>query len=315
MNKISKILTKITFTNFFYKGNKIILCKDNNYNMIKIKFSPFFIKAKNNNDIKIFSEKVKYFLTVLEQNCENFDSSLFLNNFKITIFNIKALHNNLKQGLNGEVILKEKFYFNIYTGKVINHELLHLSSKTKRKNYKLFTPFNEGYTQLMAERYFNENTLKGYDIETRILKLIETIIGKDVLEKAYFKGKLLESLAELCKYENELNLKNMVINFRNIFDLRKNETISFTEKNKKIQESLDIVINILFSCLKNKIKNIDELSEKLMLLNINDWCNSITYIDKNLIKEVNFLDKNIFIQYIQTLLVFNEVNNKKEINR
>lgn len=186
MNIFLEVLKEIKFiiVNFAFldRKNKIKLSKDNDYNNFKIKFSPFFITASNHKDIKEFTDKIKNFLIVMELDCKNFDSTIFLNNFKNTFFNIENMNRNLKLGINGSVSVSDKInYFNIDTLKVVYHELLHLASGKNNKTYELFQPFNEGYTQLLSESYFKENVGKAYVFETRILKIIETILGKDLL--------------------------------------------------------------------------------------------------------------------------------------
>lgn len=104
----------------------------------------------------------------------------------------------------------------------------------------------------------------------------------------------------------------MMINFRNIFDLNKKGDISFIEKRDEIQNSLNKIINILFSCLKNKISTMEDISEKLKFLNINDWCFSVVYQNQNYKCEFKFLDEKIFLEYMNNLLISENVkkNNK-----
>lgn len=317
MNIFLEVLKEIKFiiVNFAFldRKNKIKLSKDNDYNNFKIKFSPTFITASNHKDIIELTEKIKNFLIVMERDCKNFDSTIFLNNFKNTFFNIKNMKRDLKLGVNGSVSVSDKInYFNICTLKVIYHELFHLASSTDNKTYELFQPFNEGYTQLLAERYFNENTEKAYLFETCILKIVETILGKDILEKEYFRSNLKEAIKEISKYETPENIKDMMINFRIIFDLNKKGDISFIEKNIEIQNSLNKVINILFSCLKNKIETIEDVAKKLEILNINDWCSDIIYENQSCKREFKLLDERVFLEYINSLLSLKNIEEKNK---
>lgn len=74
MNK--KIINK----SFFNRKNKIIL------ETSKVIFSNKLIKFNTNNDIKKFEEQIKKFLFIMNNNCKNFDPTLFLNNFQKTFF-------------------------------------------------------------------------------------------------------------------------------------------------------------------------------------------------------------------------------------
>ena len=91
------------------------------------------------------------------------------------------------------------------------HELFHLASSTREgnpragflfndnKNY-LYWGLNEGYTDLLAERYFEEEGY--YEIEKDIVFLLEKIITNKKMEELYFSSDSPSIISELENYCN-----------------------------------------------------------------------------------------------------------------
>lgn len=262
---------------FFNPKNKIILSKGNHYSNYKIKFSKALIEASNNSDISNLHYQIKNFLSVMERNSKNFDSTIFINNFKKTYFNIKNINDNFTVGKDGSVEFEKINKFNIKSHNCVYHELLHLASFENITKYIL--PFYEGYTQLLAENYFNESVGKSYTLEVMVLKQIETILGKDYMEKLYFNGEFYEIIYQLNYYEKKENIEALLINVLEIFDI--SESNSYIEEKEKLEKCLISVFKILFSCFKNKVNSIDDIDEKITIINNSYWPTSFHFIYKN----------------------------------
>ena len=71
-----------------FKKNKLLKTNNN----IVITFSDVAIKDINRENIELLSEKIKNFLIILEKNCKNFNSKLFIKNFQKTVFNINKYY-------------------------------------------------------------------------------------------------------------------------------------------------------------------------------------------------------------------------------
>ena len=101
----------------------------------------------------------------------------------------------------------------------IFHELFHMSTRIF-KNGVLFTGFhqrsfipgyddigygiNEGYTELLTERYFaNDSDRLGYYFERFFASYIEKLIGEDKMSELYFKADILGLIDALKAYNNE----------------------------------------------------------------------------------------------------------------
>lgn len=216
-NFLNEIKLKAINIKYLGKRNKVILFRDNDYNYMDIKFSSSFIKASNSTDIKLLTEKIKNFLIVMNHDCKNFDSTIFLKNIKKTLFDIENLVDNTVPGINGQVSMGFINKLNLNTFKAIYHELLHLASLNKNNLENASHPLDEGYTQLLAERYFDENIGITYKFEVAILRCIEVILGKDYLEQQYFSGNFNTVINDLSKYIGFKNTFNLYVNLNYIY--------------------------------------------------------------------------------------------------
>jgi len=97
----------------------------------------------------------------------------------------------------------------------LSHELLHMASTKKinkklilcgfgiidlkkRKKYGMF--LNEGYTEYLNSIYFNIGGT--YTTQVDFIKMLEKIIGKELMQKMYFNSDLKGLINELIKYKN-----------------------------------------------------------------------------------------------------------------
>lgn len=305
MNKFNEILKLLNIKtvnyNFFSFNNKIILSKDENYNNFKVIFSRKFIKFNDRNNVTEMSNVIKNFIIVMNNNCKNFNLNKFLENFAKTYFDINKIgKNNVCEG--NLIITPKKVIYEINDFSVSYHELFHLASLNKKFQTGGFSNFSnfgvgidEGFTQYMAEKHFNENVGKAYHLLIIIVEFLEKIIGKDELEKIYFNSpiainRLIDELCEYEKYENVLNFirnTDKLTNY-NLYYITKEEI-------EQIKIFSDDICNFLFSCLKNKINiiiedenilNKFELIENLILgiapksININDDVIELFSIEK-----------------------------------
>lgn len=167
------------------------------------------------------------YLTVIETFKEVMKKNLSMENYNILINNIKKVKVKHKRDKDTDI--------NITTGNIddkgiitlyeldditLYHELFHASSTyydEKQDNsfsgfhHHLRNPqkfiglgFNEGYTQLLTERYFNNSQSRdSYVNEVHYVKLIENLIGKEKMLDLYFKSDLNNLILELCKNNSE----------------------------------------------------------------------------------------------------------------
>ena len=123
----------------------------------------------------------------------------------------------------------------------IMHELFHMASSyrdqengilysgfhQKGKEINLGNGINEGYTELLANRYSNINDSSCYIFETKVAKELEEIIGKDLMQSLYLQANLKALITELSKYQTEEKIMCFLQNldlwekYKNDFSLSK----------------------------------------------------------------------------------------------
>lgn len=314
MNSYDKIIDdeeQLIYSPFFNKKrNKIKLYKNYGYSNIIVKFDYKLINSKNIKDVEELEFKIKNFLIVMNRRCKNFNSKIFINNFKKTFFNLSELKKENKIGVNGSVTIRSSYNsFRLKNMKVTHHELLHLASLKTDKN--IFDPFNEGYTQLLEQRYFNEANDIGcaYGFEVSIMRVVEGIFGKDKLEKLYFNGEFNKLFNLFNKYTSIEDLKLLKDNLISIYKIEQNNDELL--KQEELKNSFNQVFKILLVSLINKFMIDNEYNK---LLENQDFykkmfCFTIEIIFPNNNKNIKFkpLEEETFNQ------ILNKFNNTKKI--
>ena len=181
------------------------------------------IERKNNeinlNEIndKELEEYVNVFCKRLIENTKEEDLTIFYNNinsFKILFKDLKIDNYLFKKTTKANYNCNNTITINKDTDKtVIFHELFHLAS-TYMINGVFYSGFsqqaldvsignglNEGYTQLLSERYFDDyNPIKSYGYLVNIAKKVEQIIGEGKMKSLYYNISLTGLIDEFKKY-------------------------------------------------------------------------------------------------------------------
>ena len=168
-------------------------------------------------DIVPKNKLIKHFYDTLKQN--KFDTNYLCKNAStVKIKMIDEMTGDMQGGYStfrNVILLKKNKNYMDY----ITHELFHMSS-TIRDNDKIYTGFfqknkdfgigiglNEGYTQLLDERYFSDltptkraNDTMIYPVSKKIAGWVEELVGKEVMEDMYIHANLDGLTMELCKY-------------------------------------------------------------------------------------------------------------------
>ena len=149
---------------------------------------------------------------------------------------------------------------------IATHELLHMSTTYKKGiitlcgfyqaiggKHQIGVGLNEGYTEILNERYFSNLFPTASYINQKHLALgIEEIVGKETMEKLYFDANLAGLIDELSKYVSKEEAVTLI---REIDEDHMNEKKDFAEYYKK-------AIN-----LRNKIASIQNLKNSHQLAN------------------------------------------------
>lgn len=146
-----------------------------------------------------------------------------LNNFYNNLTDLKFKKNNIIMSImhagglytfNNSIIVDSRFFYSEYNP--IYHELFHMLS-SMNDGYHYFSGFhyhygtfsvgnglNEGYTELLASRYFYDGDLTGCSYKYLIYfsKLAEDIVGKEKMQSLYANSNLNGLILELSKYSS-----------------------------------------------------------------------------------------------------------------
>ena len=275
---------KFVFINGSYRlfKNKLIIDKTDKYKNSTIKFFPSFINANRVDDIVSLTDCIKKFLNTMSK-CKNFNSTIFIKNFEKTMFDIKDLNDEYFGTTN---IFKIDSLYAIY------HELLHLASTVE--NAPEYSVFEEGYTQLLEERYFNKlKKYRGsiYPFEVEIMKNIELILGRDYLETMFFNGELKDAVNSLSKYTSLENIDKLIQNMNIIYDIENNDLI--IKKRKEFQIALNNIFGILFDSLKEKLNDIPNFQDRVNLILQGSWNKYLRVKNGDFYIDFNFMDDDI----------------------
>lgn len=274
------------------------------------------------------------FKSVLIENINNEDFNFLFNNLKTLKTNerIFFLRYFLLQFIGGTYNSKKnkvkilKFIKN----DVLNHELFHMASSMYDKeknitfsgfmqvNYKtkkyIGNGLNEGYTQLLAERYFGETNrvAHSYKICMFFAEKLEEIIGKEKMQSLYLNADLLQLINELKRYDTEENIINFIKSLDLILKyvkymynpLRNIPTYKFyvSEKNKDLLEFIQSKLIEWYTKKK-------ELELENNLINDQQFLKDIAKYYFSINENKLLLDKNIkTIDYekVKKFLLFNE---------
>ena len=267
--------------NYYY--NKI-----NSNDIVKIKMVPSKDYKVGNVDDS-FIESIEYYANIVFNFIETIEKkfpketlSNFYNNINsITIEEVKQIIG--KKDATGfydffynKIGLKENQIASIY------HELFHMSSTRKvgkvyycgfaiyDKDDSYGIGLNEGYTQLMTERYFeNDRTLnflernygiinhkhavgKSYSLQTFIAFKVEQIIGKDKMEKMYLNANPYGLREELMKYASKAEINKFILNL-DFLHYNIADAFRFSVNSKKIYNAYVQICAFLFNCYKKKV--------------------------------------------------------------
>lgn len=204
-----------------------------------------------------------------------------LDNFYNNISTLKIKRNILILFESAEGI----YYSTANTICVVNltavfHELLHMASTYYNKTaqivyigFKQTSRFstrgggiNEGYTELLAERYFGKKhkIFKPYKFEVFIAEKLEQIVGRKKMEFLYLTADLLGLIKELTNY---INLNKVMDFINNLDSISPNVNDPISSINLSIQKTKIEIYKFLIKIYEAKLK--EQLA--MELININEY--------------------------------------------
>jgi hypothetical protein len=250
----------------------------------EVKVNREWVHIKGIDDEKI-AEMIVTFTTTLQKNFNKEDLALFYRNAQnISIHQIKTKFSKLifsiEQGKNVEGLYAANRNSISINPECIDssffHELFHMATAYSDKektfcgfgqghfvtpdeaNYEniifLGKALNEGYTEIMTNRYFGVDISKsGYSYYIEMTSKLEEIVGSNFMEKQYMHANLKELIIEVSKYatvEDTINyIKNMDFHILHARD--KNKTVYEKKLLRKCKRDCAL---FLINTFENKMK-------------------------------------------------------------
>lgn len=250
-----------------------------------------------NKDVKEeYKESITKFVKTVNEN-SNFDMRIFCLHFKdLTIKNIN-FYDKMHSFMASYDAQKNQMRLNPENyRKAIFHELFHVISGVYKglASYEGFSiclnfigsfclkfgvGLNEGYTELLANRYFADENLFSSPIEVYLIQFLENIIGQDKMENWYSTANLKSLLSELKKYQTE----EEILEFLEDMDY-----IYFNSFKKVIPPQMRVmVLNIAEFLLQtyNKQQNMSFLAGEI---SFTEYKNKVLSFAQNLYQGIDF---------------------------
>lgn len=297
-NKLTRRIRLNKANSFLSVVNLNDIKKLNTDDYINLKKEKVFIEQ---NDPKI-TEYLNDFLNVMNNNfSENKLHNLYNNivwvkikqNKFLKILNDKGRCNALKNSIS---------YSDKEDVNTIRHELLHLSSNPMdEKNPRsggfyyefedgknIGSAIDEGYTEYMIDKYFDDKNDSPYFVEVAIVKELEDFVGKDKMEELYLEGNVFGLIKILSKYFTLSNIErfiastDFILHYRNKYYLiGQEEEILYSQ----YEETLIFLIKIY--CIR--IKNENNLDISVFKKHFNDLLQGLEWdfiIDEQTEREI-----------------------------
>ena len=196
-----------------------------------------FVESLSNRE---YANELKLFASTLINNFNDNDlynmylnmDTLTINNFDYDKYNSDS---NIAQSLAFYKPLYNELYISDKNGSgAIYHELFHMATSYLAGNFlysgleqstfdedkviiEIGTGINEGYTQLLAERYFKDAFKDAYILFKHQLKFVEEVIGKQLMESLYMRSDLLGFVLELRKYSTYEDISRFITYYDFLF--------------------------------------------------------------------------------------------------
>lgn len=266
-------------------------------NISRINLPPELTQKHSNIDIeKIayqqFSEAIIRFAKLIIDKIPSRDLINFYNNLNELKINPKKFRFEnlvLRTTTIGKYnVKKNQIEVDVAHSSAIYHELFHMASSIYKDEVR-YSGFrqssskfgvvsfgkglNEGYTQLLTERYFGDiKKIKGaYVYEVHIADKLEKLVGQEKMESLYLNANLPGLLTELKKYASEEEIAKFISGIDFLCEHLKDKNLLPFEKSM-ITNSLKNVNKFLLSAYAIKLKT--QLDDGI--LNINEFHKQIT---------------------------------------
>lgn len=272
----------------FYEEIILYLKEKKKFKLVKklpnINFAKFNANIRANNESKIrFSEFISLFDYVIRNNFpeellhnyyDNMDDfGIYCTCFQLGDYTKKDEYAGRYNTLENIICINIKDENQV---KSIYHELFHLASTNRMQIDRIATGFssyqygqtigsklNEGYTDLMALRYFGSvGFVPAYITVLPYVNVLEQVVGKNKMEALYLTANPGELVRELSKYDSVENIMYFINNLDYVNDLKE----SYIDNEQRLRNTSIMLVqwyvrklilngeNLTDSFVKNKIR-------------------------------------------------------------
>lgn len=245
------------------------------------------------------SKEILHFIDVVTKNFKAEDLAFMVNNLNnLNVYNFKLEDYFRTDGMKGYYNSANNsiFLHEHNPNEYIYHELFHAASTMGDDdtfcvgfaNYGITSigyGFNEGYTQLLTNRYFPSK--KGhlfYPYLTKIAGIVEDIMGKDDMQSMYMRGELNLLFSKLESFCSRQDVVNFMVYLDNICNHLYNYGLN-KESKELLNQSLYEINVILTRIMINK--TIAEMNG--VNLNITTLYNKIIPLFRKLPANINYV--------------------------
>ncbi len=299
------------------------LCKDYKIKKInKVVSSPKLVQKYSDVDIEklfikqYFGEIVEFTETIIEKfsredliNFFNNVNELRVKNKRFNIMNFVLQRNTIAR----YNVKSNKILFGVKWA--LYHELFHMASSVNingimysgfsQSSFKpnvlmLGRGLNEGYTDLLAVRYFGHKGITlSYKFEADIAEKLELIVGQQKMESLYLNSNLHGLIDELKEYSSEEEIMNFICGVDFLSEYLNNNSFKLLKKGmltRRLKEINEFLLKAYIIKLKKQIENemlqadkaVNLLSEYISALGLSITIkkNTYTYLTIDRITEI-----------------------------
>ncbi len=246
-------VTEMIFNNVYFRRDFIPK------NIKKVKMPPElsidFLGTEqiHNKYEETMQKEIDKFLEILEKNFKPKDLTFFFRNIESLDF--QKIEDKKDNTLAYYTAKDNKITFiKDFNSNTIIHELFHMASsyyekdqdisyigfRQKGKDLDIGIGLNEGYTEVLANRYSNINESRSYIHEKKYAKILEDIIGKDLMQSLYLQANLKGLINELTKYQTGENIRQFLQNM-DLWETYKDD-LSLKEKMDNCLKGIEIFL-------------------------------------------------------------------------
>ena len=235
-------------------------------------------ELKNLTSTKFASQEILKFIAVLEKQ-PNVDLTIFFNNLEsLSVSKNDPFFVTYKKLKRERItalylIMKNIIHYDEFSHqRDLYHELLHAATAlinydrdvvicgfdqlSRNRKIRLGKPLNEGYTELLVDRFFQTGGFStNYPNEKNMAKIVEEAIGQPLMQRSYFSANLDNVIQALTKYDSEENVLKFLANYK---------AFRNGKLNKKVNHFLlSIYLQSLFEKIRNENLSSDEVITRL----------------------------------------------------